>query len=105
MTTKYKTELTSEGILMREGMILGDRVNVVLNEGDNSVRINYVDEYNVQQTVIKTLNDEEDISLFRNDEGEIESILSNNSNWYLFWSNEYSDECYGECDSCVCFEE
>jgi hypothetical protein len=78
--------LTNNGIMMNNGSVISTDVSVDIIT-DGSLRVSYTDEYNYDRTDIRSTEDSS-ISLMRNSEGIINSVLSKNDPWYVFWKNE-----------------
>lgn len=78
--------LTNNGIMMNKGSVISTDVAVDIIP-DGSLRVSYTDEFDCDRTDIRSTNDN-GICLMKNSKGIINSVLSKNDDWYVFWKNE-----------------
>jgi hypothetical protein len=84
--------LTNNGIMMNNGSVISTDVTVDIIS-DGSVRVSYTDEYGYDRTDIRSTTDS-GISLMRNSDRIINSVLSKNDDWYVFWKIEGRSNSY-----------
>ena len=72
--------------MMREGYPISTGVTVEQVLDNNSFKIYYTDELDIDRIDIRSFNDS-GISVLSDTKRIINSILSKNDDWYVFWNN------------------
>lgn len=77
--------LTEQGIMVKEGHVVGCDVTVKMHLADNSLSIDYLDENNCRQTTARDITT--GYNLLHDSQGCIMGVLpKQEDSWYLFWN-------------------